>query len=178
MIRALICDAGDRLGRGDGVEAFKSYKFFEGIDWDNLYSTQPLWKPDITGPTDLSHFEVEELEEELSLSNISMVTREDDPSSLRRTCSLSYYLTEDATDTDFAGISYRRLSYSGNRKLLPELCLRKSISASTLSETMSYCSSNSPASPSITQEGGRNPYAKSGLDLEPCRWDYHQLIST
>ncbi len=57
LIQSLICDPEYRLGAKRGIEDFKEHPFFEGIDWDNLYSTKPPFIPDLRGPTDVRYFE-------------------------------------------------------------------------------------------------------------------------
>ena len=66
LIRALICEAGDRLGNGKfGVDEIKNHCFFnistrifpEGVDFDRIRSNQAPWKPQLQNEIDTSNFE-------------------------------------------------------------------------------------------------------------------------
>lgn len=57
LISHLICE---RSKRYRTLEQFKSHKWFEGIDWDNLRHTEPPYKPIVSGPDDTSNFDVDE----------------------------------------------------------------------------------------------------------------------
>lgn len=52
LLSHLICRKEDRFG----YEQVKSHKFFEGIDWDNLRSTDPPFKPQVESDADISNF--------------------------------------------------------------------------------------------------------------------------
>lgn len=57
LISHLICNKPKRF---QSLDQFKSHKWFEGIDWDNLRETTPPYQPNITGPDDTSNFDIEE----------------------------------------------------------------------------------------------------------------------
>eukprot|EP00188_Purpureofilum_apyrenoidigerum_P002501 Plantae.Rhodophyta-Purpureofilum_apyrenoidigerum.ctg25593.p1 GENE.Plantae.Rhodophyta-Purpureofilum_apyrenoidigerum.ctg25593~~Plantae.Rhodophyta-Purpureofilum_apyrenoidigerum.ctg25593.p1 ORF type:complete len:507 (+),score=101.97 Plantae.Rhodophyta-Purpureofilum_apyrenoidigerum.ctg25593:118-1638(+) len=108
LLQQLLCTSERRMGRREGIAEFKRHPFFRGVDWDNLCQQQAPWRPNIRGPLDLSHFEIDEDQSELS----SLSSLEDElleevfP---RPRLFLSHYLTDDAVDDDFAGISFRRM---------------------------------------------------------------------
>lgn len=56
LMDRLLCDVDDRLG-SNGVQELKNHPFFNGIDWDNLYSTQAPHQPTVKHPLDTQNFE-------------------------------------------------------------------------------------------------------------------------
>jgi len=60
LITKLICDSSNRLS----YEDIKSHSFFKGLDWANIRSTKAPIIPELSGPTDTSHFDHFEEEEE------------------------------------------------------------------------------------------------------------------
>eukprot|EP00050_Salpingoeca_kvevrii_P014491 m.36743 g.36743 ORF g.36743 m.36743 type:complete len:1734 (-) comp5794_c0_seq2:1813-7014(-) len=56
LIRHLCCGQETRLGR-NGIEDFKSHPFFDGIDWNNIATSTPPYKPQVSSPTDTSNFD-------------------------------------------------------------------------------------------------------------------------
>lgn len=57
LIEKLLCDHSVRLGV-NGVEEIKSHKFFAGVDWENIGSSQAPVIPVLSSLTDTSNFEV------------------------------------------------------------------------------------------------------------------------
>lgn len=57
LISNLICSKPRRFKTFD---QFRSHKWFDSIDWDNLRNTSPPYKPVISGPDDTSNFDIEE----------------------------------------------------------------------------------------------------------------------
>jgi len=57
LISHLICC---RSKRFHSLEQFKSHKWFDGIDWDNLRHVEPPYKPIVSGPDDTSNFDIDE----------------------------------------------------------------------------------------------------------------------
>lgn len=55
LIRSLICDAHDRLGRDSGIQEFQRLRFFDGIAWDR--SNPPPYVPQLSSDADTSHFD-------------------------------------------------------------------------------------------------------------------------
>jgi len=56
ILRRLICDPEDRLGR-NGVDEIKNHPFFYGVQWGNIRNTTAPNMPNISGPTDVSNFD-------------------------------------------------------------------------------------------------------------------------
>jgi len=52
LIKALLCDPSDRLGKS--TDEIKQHPFFNGVEWDKLYSQTPPWAPALKSPTDTS----------------------------------------------------------------------------------------------------------------------------
>ncbi|RKP39490.1 kinase-like domain-containing protein, partial [Dimargaris cristalligena] len=55
LIRGLLCDPAQRLGR-NGLEEILQHPFFEGIDWKGIRQISPPFLPDIKTPDDTSYF--------------------------------------------------------------------------------------------------------------------------
>mmetsp|Transcript_11247 Transcript_11247/g.34438 ORF Transcript_11247/g.34438 Transcript_11247/m.34438 type:complete len:503 (-) Transcript_11247:114-1622(-) len=130
LLRQLLCTSERRLGRREGIAEFKRHPFFKGVEWESLSQQETPWKPKIAGPLDLSNFEVDkELSDLSSLSSLEDELMEDVFPTPQP--SLSHYLTGDAVDDDFAGISFRRMKSSkkqlspafelGDSPLLPDI---------------------------------------------------------
>ncbi|XP_065655108.1 serine/threonine-protein kinase MRCK alpha isoform X2 [Hydra vulgaris] len=62
LMSRLICDVSERLGK-NGIKDFKLHPFFKGIDWDNIYKCKPPYVPELDGETDVSNFDVDDLNE-------------------------------------------------------------------------------------------------------------------
>jgi len=62
LMKKLVCVSSERLGNS-GVADFKPHPFFEGIDWENILESTPPYVPDISSPTDVSNFDVDDLME-------------------------------------------------------------------------------------------------------------------
>ena len=56
LIKSLICDADNRLGK-NGVEEIKSHAFFEGLDWNNLKGLKCPYKPGLKNEVDTCNFD-------------------------------------------------------------------------------------------------------------------------
>jgi serine/threonine kinase 38 len=56
IIRRLICDANDRLGK-NGVEEIKSHPFFNSVNWDNIRLTSAPYVPELSSETDTRNFD-------------------------------------------------------------------------------------------------------------------------
>jgi len=59
LITKLICDREVRLGK-NGAKEIKEHKFFEGVDFDNIYKMKPPFMPKLTNPEDTTYFITEE----------------------------------------------------------------------------------------------------------------------
>jgi protein-serine/threonine kinase len=56
LLRKLIADPGERLGR-NGAEEIKNHPFFYGVNWDNVLNTTAPNPPQISSPTDTCNFD-------------------------------------------------------------------------------------------------------------------------
>ncbi|XP_064397756.1 serine/threonine-protein kinase MRCK alpha-like isoform X2 [Halichondria panicea] len=63
LIKKLICNAKDRLGRS-GIEDFRSHPFFSTMDWDNMRNVSPPYIPEFSSPTDTRNFDPIEEEDD------------------------------------------------------------------------------------------------------------------
>merc|ERR1719264_87990 len=52
ILRKLICDSSDRLGR-NGVDEIKNHPFFLGVNWENIRNTNSPNAPLITSEVDV-----------------------------------------------------------------------------------------------------------------------------
>jgi len=59
LITHLICDREVRLGK-NGADEIKKHKFFEGVDFDNIYKQKPPFMPKLNNPEDTTYFITEE----------------------------------------------------------------------------------------------------------------------
>ncbi|KAJ1666529.1 Serine/threonine-protein kinase [Coemansia sp. RSA 1813] len=66
LIRSLLCDQQNRLGR-NGAWELKQHPFFNGVDWASLRTrTRPPWIPPLSSITDTSHFPIDEIDQTTS----------------------------------------------------------------------------------------------------------------
>ncbi|KAJ2002909.1 Serine/threonine-protein kinase [Coemansia thaxteri] len=66
LIRSLLCDQQNRLGR-NGAWELKQHPFFSGVDWASLRThTRPPWIPPLSSITDTSHFPTDEIDQNTS----------------------------------------------------------------------------------------------------------------
>ncbi|KAJ2541849.1 Serine/threonine-protein kinase [Coemansia sp. RSA 1933] len=66
LIRSLLCDQQNRLGR-NGAWEIKQHPFFNGVDWTSLRTrTRPPWIPPLSSITDTSHFPIDEIDQNTS----------------------------------------------------------------------------------------------------------------
>jgi len=59
LITRLICDREVRLGK-NGADEIKKHKFFEGIDFDNIFNMKPPFMPKLNNAEDTTYFITEE----------------------------------------------------------------------------------------------------------------------
>ncbi|GMT12330.1 hypothetical protein PFISCL1PPCAC_3627 [Pristionchus fissidentatus] len=58
LMMKLICAREARFGR-NGLNDFKEHPFFNGINWDELRTATPPYRPEVSSPTDTSNFDPE-----------------------------------------------------------------------------------------------------------------------
>ena len=56
IIRRLVCDPNDRLGK-NGVDEIKSHPFFLGVDWEHIRESTAPNMPTLQGETDVTNFD-------------------------------------------------------------------------------------------------------------------------
>lgn len=56
LIKKLVCDAEDRLGR-NGATEIKEHAWFDGLDWDNIKSSKAPFIPEVSSPTSAENFD-------------------------------------------------------------------------------------------------------------------------
>ncbi|KAF9577283.1 Serine/threonine-protein kinase [Lunasporangiospora selenospora] len=61
LIRRLICEPEDRLGR-NGVQEIMAHPYFHGVDWANIRRMEAPYVPRLISITDTSYFQTEDLE--------------------------------------------------------------------------------------------------------------------
>lgn len=59
LITKLICDREVRLGK-NGAQEIKNHKFFEGVDFENIYKMKPPFMPKLNDAEDTTYFITEE----------------------------------------------------------------------------------------------------------------------
>jgi len=59
LITHLICDREVRLGK-NGASEIKKHKFFEGVDFENIFNMKPPFMPKLNNPEDTTYFLTEE----------------------------------------------------------------------------------------------------------------------
>ncbi|XP_044722191.1 kinase [Hirsutella rhossiliensis] len=62
VIRSLICNPEDRLGRG-GAEELKAHPFFRGVQFDGLRQIRAPFEPRLTSSIDTSYFPTDEIDQ-------------------------------------------------------------------------------------------------------------------
>lgn len=60
LIRSLICNSENRLGRG-GADEIKAHPFFRGVDFDSLRRIRAPFEPRLTSNIDTTYFPIDEI---------------------------------------------------------------------------------------------------------------------
>ncbi|KAI9735144.1 MAG: Serine/threonine-protein kinase [Cirrosporium novae-zelandiae] len=65
MIRSLLCDASNRLGRGgtSGGQQIKQHPFFHGVIWDQLRRIRAPFEPRLSSNVDVSYFPINDIDQ-------------------------------------------------------------------------------------------------------------------
>lgn len=98
LIRGLMCDAGQRLGR-NGADEIKKHPFFQGVPWDTIRNLRAPFVPELKSMTDTSYFPTDDLAG--VPDDISAMTLNEDPSEKSRT-----YMQR--KDLAFIGYTYKK----------------------------------------------------------------------
>lgn len=56
LIKKLVCDSEDRLGR-NGAQEIKDHAWFESLDWDAIRGTKAPFIPEVSSPTSAENFD-------------------------------------------------------------------------------------------------------------------------
>lgn len=62
LIRSLVCNTENRLGRG-GAEEIKNHKFFRGVDFDSLRRIRAPFEPKLASNVDTTYFPTDEIDQ-------------------------------------------------------------------------------------------------------------------
>ncbi|KAG8410452.1 Serine/threonine-protein kinase, variant 2 [Metarhizium acridum] len=62
LIRRLVCDAEDRIGRG-GAQELKAHPFFRGVEFDHLRRIRAPFEPRLTSNIDTTYFPIDEIDQ-------------------------------------------------------------------------------------------------------------------
>ncbi|KAL9686489.1 hypothetical protein QQ045_023949 [Rhodiola kirilowii] len=57
LISRLLCNVNQRLGTKGGADEIKAHPWFQGVDWDRLYSMDAAFIPDVNDELDTQNFE-------------------------------------------------------------------------------------------------------------------------
>ncbi|KAF1817211.1 Serine/threonine-protein kinase [Eremomyces bilateralis CBS 781.70] len=63
MVRGLICDPENRLGRISGAHEVKTHPFFRGVQWDTLRRIRAPFEPRLTSSVDTQYFPIDEIDQ-------------------------------------------------------------------------------------------------------------------
>ncbi|PMD48714.1 kinase-like protein [Hyaloscypha variabilis F] len=62
LIRSLVCNTENRLGKG-GAEEIKAHKFFRGVDFDGLRRIRAPFEPKLSSNVDTAYFPTDEIDQ-------------------------------------------------------------------------------------------------------------------
>ncbi|CZS90831.1 hypothetical protein WAI453_003942 [Rhynchosporium graminicola] len=62
LIRSLVCNTENRLGRG-GADEIKAHKFFRGVDFDSLRRIRAPFEPKLASNVDTTYFPTDEIDQ-------------------------------------------------------------------------------------------------------------------
>jgi len=62
MIRSLVCNTENRLGRG-GADEIKAHPFFRGVEFDTLRRIRAPFEPKLTSNVDTTYFPTDEIDQ-------------------------------------------------------------------------------------------------------------------
>ncbi|KAI9878771.1 MAG: Serine/threonine-protein kinase [Pleopsidium flavum] len=63
LIRSLLCDSSNRLGRAGGAQEIKNHPFFRGVIWDQLRKIRAPFEPKLNSNVDVSYFPTDEIDQ-------------------------------------------------------------------------------------------------------------------
>ncbi|RKF59103.1 Serine/threonine-protein kinase cot-1 [Erysiphe neolycopersici] len=69
LIRSLICNSENRLGKG-GADEIKAHQFFNGVDFDSLRRIRAPFEPKLTSNIDTAYFPIDEIDQTDNASQI------------------------------------------------------------------------------------------------------------
>jgi len=62
LIRSMVCNTENRLGRGGAAE-IKAHKFFRGVDFDSLRKIRAPFEPKLSSNVDTAYFPTDEIDQ-------------------------------------------------------------------------------------------------------------------
>eukprot|EP00172_Hildenbrandia_rubra_P004577 Plantae.Rhodophyta-Hildenbrandia_rubra.ctg95.p1 GENE.Plantae.Rhodophyta-Hildenbrandia_rubra.ctg95~~Plantae.Rhodophyta-Hildenbrandia_rubra.ctg95.p1 ORF type:complete len:460 (+),score=94.45 Plantae.Rhodophyta-Hildenbrandia_rubra.ctg95:179-1558(+) len=104
LISSLLVDADLRLGARRGLDDFRDHPFFKDVDWENISSTTPPFKPQLNGPTDTRYFD-----------QFDPITKDPTPRQARA----SYF--NKPTKEEFVGFTWKRPVVKQRSQMSPAL---------------------------------------------------------
>lgn len=105
LIRRLLTNAENRLGRYHGAEEIKRHPFFRGVDWETIRSVDAPFIPKLRSITDTRFFPTDELENVPDAPAPSRPPDQNEPSAIKE-------------DLPFIGYTYSRFDYLTRKNAL------------------------------------------------------------
>ena len=109
LIRRLLTNSDNRLGRHGGAEEIKQHPFFRGVDWDTIRKVDAPFIPKLRSITDTRFFPTDELENVPELPALSKAMEQRDIDQNKKNVK---------EDLPFIGYTYSRFDYLTRKNAL------------------------------------------------------------